>query len=434
MDTPVSTIENIGAFEEKTVTLEGWLYNKRKAGQLMFLVLRDGSGFIQAVAFKKEIDEDTWEAAKAVSQETSVRVTGTVRKEERAPYCGYEMGVQKIEILQKPEEEYPISHKEHGPDFLLQNRHLWLRTPSQMAIMRIRAEVMAACRQFLDDQGFTAVDTPIITANACEGTTDLFEIDYFEEKAYLSQTGQLYNEANAMALGKVYCFSPAFRAEKSKTRRHLTEFWMLEPEMAFVNFDDNMQLQEELICHIVQRVLKNRQQELKLLERDEEKLKAIAGPFPRVSYDDAIDFLQSQGHEIQWGDDFGSPDETALANHYNKPVFIHRFPTKIKAFYMQPDPDRPEVALGSDLIAPEGYGEIIGGGQRIDDYDLLLQRIEEHKLPVEAFNWYLDLRKYGSVPHGGFGMGVERVTAWICGIQHVREASPFPRTIYRIQP
>lgn len=434
MDTPVSTIENIGAFTEQTVTLEGWLYNKRKAGQLMFLVLRDGSGFIQAVAFKKEIDEDTWEAAKAVSQETSVRVTGTVRKEERAPYCGYEMGVQKIEILQKPEEEYPISHKEHGPDFLLQNRHLWLRTPTQMAIMRIRAEVMAACRQFLDDQGFTAVDTPIITANACEGTTDLFEIDYFEEKAYLSQTGQLYNEANAMALGKVYCFSPAFRAEKSKTRRHLTEFWMLEPEMAFVGFDDNMQLQEELICHIVQRVLKNRQQELKLLERDEEKLKAIAGPFPRVSYDDAIDFLQSQGHEIQWGDDFGSPDETALANHYNKPVFIHRFPTKIKAFYMQPDPERPEVALGSDLIAPEGYGEIIGGGQRIDDHDLLLQRIEEHKLPVEAFSWYLDLRKYGSVPHGGFGMGVERVTAWICGIQHVREASPFPRTIYRIQP
>ena len=434
MDTPVSTIQNIGAFEEKTVTLEGWLYNKRKAGQLMFLVLRDGTGFIQAVAFKKEIDEETWEAAKAVTQETSVRVTGTVRKEERAPYCHYEMGVQKIEILHKPEEEYPISHKEHGPDFLLQNRHLWLRTPTQMAIMRIRAEVMAACRQYLDDHEFTAVDTPIITANACEGTTDLFEIDYFEEKAYLSQTGQLYNEANAMALGKVYCFSPAFRAEKSKTRRHLTEFWMLEPEMAFVGFDENMQIQEDLICHIVQRVLKNRKQELKLLERDEEKLKAIAGPFPRVSYDEAIAFLQSQGHDIQCGDDFGSPDETALANHYNKPVFIHRFPTKIKAFYMQPDPDRPEVALGSDLIAPEGYGEIIGGGQRIDDYHLLLQRIEEHQLPVEAFNWYLDLRKYGSVPHGGFGMGVERVTAWLCGIQHVREASPFPRTIYRIQP
>jgi asparaginyl-tRNA synthetase len=434
MDTPVSTIQNIGAFEEKTVTLEGWLYNKRKAGQLMFLVLRDGTGFIQAVAFKKEIDEDTWEAAKAVTQETSVRVTGTVRKEERAPYCNYEMGVQKIEILHKPEEEYPISHKEHGPDFLLQNRHLWLRTPTQMAIMRIRAEVMAACRQYLDDHEFTAVDTPIITANACEGTTDLFEIDYFEQKAYLSQTGQLYNEANAMALGKVYCFSPAFRAEKSKTRRHLTEFWMLEPEMAFVDFDENMQIQEDLICHIVQRVLKNRKQELKLLERDEEKLKAIAGPFPRVSYDDAITFLQSQGHEIQWGDDFGSPDETALANHYNKPVFIHRFPTKIKAFYMQPDPERPEVALGSDLIAPEGYGEIIGGGQRVDDYELLLQRIEEHKLPVDDFSWYLDLRKYGSVPHGGFGMGVERVTAWLCGIQHVREASPFPRTIYRIQP
>jgi len=294
--------------------------------------------------------------------------------------------------------------------------------------------VMAACRAYLDDHGFVAVDSPVITANACEGTTDLFEVDYFEETAYLAQTGQLYNEATALALGKVYCFSPAFRAEKSKTRRHLTEFWMIEPEMAYCDLEDNLKIQEDFVSYVVQRVLERRQSELKLLERDTSSLEKISGPFPRVSYTDAIKILQEKGHDIKWGDDFGAPDETALAEMYDKPLFIHRFPTAIKAFYMKPDPENPDVVLGADLIAPEGYGEIIGGGQRIDDYDLLVQRLEEHKLSLEAFDWYLDLRKYGSVPHGGFGMGIERVVAWLCGTQHIRECSPFPRTIYRIRP
>jgi len=430
-----ASIETIGQHDTQTVTLKGWLYNKRKSGQLMFLILRDGTGFIQAVVFKKEVDEATWEAAKEVTQESSVILTATVRKDERAPYCGYELGVQSLELVQKvTAETYPISHKEHGPDFLLENRHLWLRTPSQMAIMRIRAEVMSACRDFLDNQGFVAVDAPIITANACEGTTNLFEIDYFDDTAYLSQTGQLYNEAAALALGKVYCFGPAFRAEKSKTRRHLTEFWMIEPEMAWCDLEENLQIQEQFVASIIQRVLERRQQELKLLERDTSKLEGITAPFPRLSYDDAITLLQENGSEIQWGDDFGAPDETLIAQHYDKPVFVHRFPTAIKAFYMKPDPERPDVVLGADLIAPEGYGELIGGGQRIDDYEMLKQRIEEHKLPMEAFDWYLDLRKYGSVPHGGFGMGIERLVAWICGITHIRETSPFPRTIYRIKP
>lgn len=432
----LTQIENIGDFDGQTVTLKGWLYNKRKAGKLQFLIVRDGTGFIQAVAFKKELDEASWEAAREATQESSIIVTGTVRKEERAPYCGYELGISKVELVQKidVETEYPISHKEHGPDFLLENRHLWLRTPHQMAIMRIRAEVMSACRDYLDQHDFVAVDAPIITANACEGTTDLFEIDYFDNSAYLSQTGQLYNEAAAMALGKVYCFGPAFRAEKSKTRRHLTEFWMIEPEMAYCDLEDNLKVQEEFVSYVVQRVVERRQAELKILERDTEKLAAVKAPFPRLSYDDAIRILQENGHEIQWGDDFGAPDETLLAQQYDRPVFVHRFPTAIKAFYMKPDPERPDVVLGADLIAPEGYGEIIGGGQRIDDYDTLVQRIEEHKLPLEAFDWYLDLRKYGSVPHGGFGMGIERVVAWICGIAHIRETSPFPRTIYRIKP
>lgn len=430
----VATIETIGQYDGQQVTLQGWLYNKRKAGQLMFLIVRDGTGFIQSVAFKKEIAPEVWEIAKDLTQECAIRVTGTVRKEDRAPYCGYEMGVENVELVSKPAEEYPVSHKEHGPDFLLQNRHLWLRTPTQMAIMRIRAEVMAACRAYLDDHGFVAVDSPVITANACEGTTDLFEVDYFEETAYLAQTGQLYNEATALALGKVYCFSPAFRAEKSKTRRHLTEFWMIEPEMAYCDLEENLKLQEDFVSYVVQRVLERRQSELKLLERDTTSLEKIIGPFPRISYTDAIKTLQEKGHDIQWGDDFGAPDETALAEMYDKPLFIHRFPTAIKAFYMKPDPENPDVVLGADLIAPEGYGEIIGGGQRIDDYELLVERLEAHKLSLEAFDWYLDLRKYGSVPHGGFGMGIERVVAWICGTQHIRECSPFPRTIYRIRP
>jgi len=430
----VTTIEDIHKYPDQTVTLRGWLYNKRESGKLVFLILRDGTGFIQCVAFKKDLPEEVWDAAKSVTQESSLMITGSVRKEERAPYCGYEMGVQNIEIVSKVEGEYPISLKEHGADFLLEHRHLWLRTPSQMAVMRIRAEVMAASRDFFNDRGFVNVDAPIITANACEGTTNLFQIDYFEEQAYLSQTGQLYMEAAALALGKVYCLGPAFRAEKSKTRKHLTEFWMIEPEVAFLTFEENLAMQEEYVAYVIQRVLKTRAAELKLLERDTSKLADITAPFPKISYDDAVKLLQEKGSEIQWGDDLGAPDETLLGEHFQKPVFVHRFPSAIKAFYMKPDPDRPEVALGADLIAPDGYGELIGGGQRIDDYDLLVQRIQEHDLPLEAFGWYLDLRKYGSVPHGGFGLGIERFVAWISGVEHVRETSPFPRTIYRIQP
>lgn len=430
----VTTIEDIHKYPDQTVTLRGWLYNKRESGKLVFLILRDGTGFIQCVAFKKELPEEVWEAAKSATQESSIMITGSVRKEERAPYCGYEMGVQNIEIVSKVEGEYPISLKEHGADFLLEHRHLWLRTPSQMAVMRIRAEVMAASRDFFNDRGFVNIDAPIITANACEGTTNLFQIDYFEDQAYLSQTGQLYMEAAALALGKVYCLGPAFRAEKSKTRKHLTEFWMIEPEVAFLTFEENLAMQEEYVSYVIQRVLKTRAAELKLLERDTSKLADITAPFPKISYDDAVKLLQEKGSEIQWGDDLGAPDETLLGEHFQKPVFVHRFPSAIKAFYMKPDPDRPEVALGADLIAPDGYGELIGGGQRIDDYDLLVKRIEEHQLPMEAFGWYLDLRKYGSVPHGGFGLGIERFVAWISGVEHVRETSPFPRTIYRIQP
>jgi asparaginyl-tRNA synthetase len=430
----VTTIEEIHKYPDQTVTLRGWLYNKRESGKLVFLILRDGTGFIQCVAFKKDLPEEVWDAAKSVTQESSLMITGSVRKEDRAPYCGYEMGVQSIEIVSKVEGEYPISLKEHGADFLLEHRHLWLRTPSQMAVMRIRAEVMAASRDFFNDRGFVNVDAPIITANACEGTTNLFQIDYFEEQAYLSQTGQLYMEAAALALGKVYCLGPAFRAEKSKTRKHLTEFWMIEPEVAFLTFEENLAMQEEYVSYVIHRVLETRAAELKLLERDTSKLADITAPFPKISYDDAVKLLQEKGSEIQWGDDLGAPDETLLGEHFQKPVFVHRFPSAIKAFYMKPDPDRPEVALGADLIAPDGYGELIGGGQRIDDYDLLVQRIQEHDLPMEAFGWYLDLRKYGSVPHGGFGLGIERFVAWISGVEHVRETSPFPRTIYRIQP
>ncbi|PIQ23415.1 asparagine--tRNA ligase [bacterium (Candidatus Blackallbacteria) CG17_big_fil_post_rev_8_21_14_2_50_48_46] len=430
----VTTIDQIHKYPDQTVTLRGWLYNKRESGKLVFLILRDGTGFIQCVAFKKELDEAVWEAAKTATQESSLIITGSVRQDDRAPYCGYEMGIQGIEIVSKVEGEYPISLKEHGPDFLLEHRHLWLRTPSQMAVMRIRAEVLSASRDFFDERGFTSVDAPIITANACEGTTNLFEIDYFEDKAYLSQTGQLYMEAAALALGKVYCLGPAFRAEKSKTRKHLTEFWMIEPEVAYLTFEENLAMQEEYVAYVVQRVLQKRGQELKILERDLSKLESITAPFPKISYDDAVKLLQEKGSEIQWGDDLGAPDETILGDHFEKPVFVHRFPSAIKAFYMKPDPERPEVALGADLIAPDGYGEIIGGGQRIDDYDLLVQRIQEHDLPMDAFSWYLDLRKYGSVPHGGFGLGIERLTAWISGVEHVRETSPFPRTIYRIQP
>ena len=347
---------------------------------------------------------------------------------------GYELLIQEVSVISEAE-EYPISLKEHGVDFLLDHRHLWMRTPRQVAIMQIRNTVVKAIRDWLDSQGFTLVDAPILTPAACEGTTTLFETDYFGDKAYLSQSGQLYMEAAAMALGRVYCFGPTFRAEKSKTRRHLIEFWMMEPEMAFVDHEENMAIQEEMVRHVVKTVLEKHQAELKVLERDVVKLEHILSkPFAHMNYDDAIEYLQKQGHEIQWGDDFGAPDETALATLHDGPVFVERFPTAIKAFYMKPDPDRPEVVLAADLLAPEGYGEIIGGSQRIDDMDLLLQRIQEHKLPKEAYEWYLDLRRYGSVPHSGFGIGLERFVAWICGLSHLREAIPFPRLLNRIYP
>lgn len=428
------SIKDIGEHTDKSVTLRGWLYNVRGSGKIAFLQLRDGSGMIQAVVVKAEVDESTWDAAKALTQESSVLVTGTVRQDDRAPYCGYELTVTGVEAVQIAEANYPISHKEHGPDFLLENRHLWLRTPKQAALMRIRHEVIKAATDYFDSRDFLRVDAPIFTPSACEGTTTLFEVDYFDDKAFLSQSGQLYMEAAAMALGKVYCLGPAFRAEKSKTRRHLTEFWMIEPEVAFLTFEENLAMQEGMVTYIVEQVLKNRMADLKTLERDIAPLQNVKAPFPRVSYDEAIAKLQELGHDIAWGSDFGAPDETVLTKLYDRPIFVHRFPAKIKAFYMAPDPERPEVALGADMLAPEGYGEIIGGGQRVDDPELLRQRILDHNLPEEAFAWFMDLRKYGTVPHGGFGMGIERCVAWISGIEHVRETSPFPRTIYRIYP
>jgi len=429
-----ATISKINEYKDQEVFLKGWLYNKRHSGKLLFLILRDGTGFIQCVLFKKDVEEALWEEILHLPQESAFVIKGMVREDSRAPYCGYEVGIKDVQIIHKVTEEYPLGLKEHGPEFLMDNRHLWLRTPSQHSIMRIRHEIIRAIRQFFDERDFILVDAPVLTPTACEGTTSLFEVNYFDDKAYLTQSGQLYMEAAAMALGKVYCFGPAFRAEKSKTRRHLTEFWMIEPEIAYFGLEDNMQLQEEMIVHIVQSVLKNCLNELKELNRDLSKLERITLPFPRMSYDEAVEILKKNGSEIQWGGDFGAPDETILTKDMEKPLFVHRFPVVCKAFYMKPDPDRPDVTLGVDMLAPEGYGEIIGGGQRIDDYDLLLQRLEEHKLPREPFEWYLDLRKYGSVPHGGFGLGIERCVAWICGIEHVRETIPFARTIYRLTP
>jgi asparaginyl-tRNA synthetase len=388
------------------------------------------------VAVKAELPESTFEAIRELTQESSLTVTGKVRAESRAP-GGYELDVQEVTIHQRiPEEDpYPITPKEHGIDFLMDRRHLWLRSKRQFAIARIRHEVIRAVRDFFDDNGFTLVDCPIFTPAACEGTSTLFEVDYFEdEKVYLTQSGQLYNEANAMALGKVYCFGPTFRAEKSKTRRHLTEFWMVEPEMAYATLEDVKELAEGLVCSIVARVLDRRREELKILERDTSKLETVKGPFPRMSYDEAVKILQDKGSTIEWGTDFGNTDETLLTEGYDRPVMVDRYPTEIKAFYFEPDADRPELALGVDLIAPEGYGEIIGGGQRIHDLNLLLKRLEEHKLPREAFEWYVDLRKFGAVPHGGFGMGIERTVSWMCGLDHLREAIAYPRMLYRTRP
>jgi asparaginyl-tRNA synthetase len=429
-------IEDAGRHVGEPVEIAGWLYNLRKSGKIVFPLLRDGTGTIQAVAVKANLDEPTFESLKGLTQESSLILRGKVRPEQRAP-GGYEMDVEGAEIVQRiPESDpYPITPKDHGVDFLMDHRHLWLRSKRQHAAIRVRHEVIKAVRDYFDTHGFTLVDTPIFTPAACEGTSTLFEVNYFEdEKAYLTQSGQLYNEADAMAFGKVYCFGPTFRAEKSKTRRHLTEFWMVEPEMAYATLDDVKRVGEELVVFVVGRVLENRRAELSELERDTSKLESVMSPFPRMSYDDAVVALQKKGSEIQWGGDFGNTDETLITEGLDRPLIVDRFPTEIKAFYFEPDPDRPELALGVDFIAPEGYGEIIGGGQRIHNLDLLLKRLEEHNLPREAFDWYVDLRKFGSVPHAGFGMGIERFVAWMCGLEHIRETIAFPRMLYRTRP
>ncbi|TKJ30822.1 MAG: asparagine--tRNA ligase [Chloroflexi bacterium B3_Chlor] len=425
-------VESIAQHEGQQVTIKGWLYNKTDKGKLQFLLVRDGTGIIQAVVLEDDVPAQTFEAAQMATQESSIIVSGTVRADERAP-GGYELAVTELEVVQLAE-PYPITPKEHGVSFLMDHRHLWLRSPRQQAILKIRAEVIRACRDYFDSNGFTLVDTPILTPAACEGTSTLFETDYFGESAYLAQSGQLYSEASIAALGKVYCFGPTFRAEKSKTRRHLLEFWMVEPEMAYADLDDCMHLAEEFVAYIVQSVLKNRKAQLELLGRDTTPLERVEPPFPRMTYDEAVEILHSKGLDFQWGDDFGAPDETALAEEFERPVLVNRYPTQVKAFYMEPDPERPELSLSVDCLAPEGYGEIIGGGQRIADRDLLLQRIEEHDLPAQAFQWYLDLRRYGSTPHSGFGLGIERTVAWICGLEHIRETIPFPRMLYRIYP
>jgi len=441
MPAPVSTISEIGKHEGQAVTIRGWLYNLRESGKLLFPQFRDGSGVIQGVVPRNAVTPEVFDAVKTLTQESSVVVEGKVRADKRAP-GGYELDVQNVQVIQRvPENDpYPITPKEHGTDFLMEHRHLWVRSQRQAAILRVRAEIIKAARDFFDEHGFTLTDPPIITPAACEGTTTLFPVDYFEDQAYLTQSGQLYAEAMAMALGKVYSFGPTFRAEKSKTRRHLTEFWMVEPEVAYATLDDVMEIAEGLISFIVKRCLDRRRADLQTIGRDISKLEKIAPPFPRISYDDAVKNLQegfAKGAletKFEWGGDLGSPDETYLSAQFDKPVMVHRYPAKVKAFYMEPDPQRPELALCVDVLAPEGYGEIIGGSQRMASHQLLLQRIHEHGLPEEAFKWYLDLRKFGSVPHGGFGMGIERAVAWICGLEHVRETIPFPRMLYRLYP
>ncbi len=438
---PLTTIAKIGEHEGQSVTLRGWLYNLRESGKLLFPIFRDGSGTIQGIVPKAAVPPEVFDAIKGLTQESSVIVTGKVRADKRAP-GGYELDVEGIEVIQRVPEDtpFPISLKEHGTDFLMEHRHLWIRTPRQAAILRIRAEIIKAARDFFDERGFTLTDPPILTPAACEGTSTLFPVDYFGDEAYLTQSGQLYIESTALALGKVYSFGPTFRAEKSKTRRHLTEFWMVEPEVAFCDLDGLMELAEQFLSFIVERVFTRRAPDLKVIQRDTAKLEAIKAPFPRVSYDDAVAML-SDAHakgllenSFEYGNDFGSPDETYISSQFNRPVMVHRYPADVKAFYMEPDPENPKYALCVDVLAPEGYGEIIGGSQRIASYDLLKQRIEDHKLPLDAFQWYLDLRRYGSVPHSGFGMGIERAVAWICGLDHVRETIPFARTLNRIYP
>ncbi|KGA99105.1 asparaginyl-tRNA synthase [Alkalihalobacillus alcalophilus ATCC 27647 = CGMCC 1.3604] len=428
-----TTIAKVGQFVDQTVTIGAWIANKRSSGKIAFLQLRDGTGFIQGVVVKAEVGEEIFAKAKAITQESSLYVTGIVREDERAP-SGYELTVTDVELIHEAV-DYPITPKEHGTEFLMDHRHLWIRSKRQHAVMKIRNEIIRSTYEFFNENGFVKVDPPILTGSAPEGTSELFATKYFDEDAYLSQSGQLYMEAAAMALGRVFSFGPTFRAEKSKTRRHLIEFWMIEPEMAFVEFEENLEVQEQYVSYLAQSVLKNCQIELKTLGRDLEKLEKIQAPFARITYDDAVTFLHKEGFDdIEWGDDFGSPHETAIANHYDKPVFITHYPTSLKPFYMQPDPNRPEVVLCADLIAPEGYGEIIGGSERIHDMELLEQRLDEHKLDLNAYEWYLQLRKYGSVPHSGFGLGLERTVAWLSGVEHVRETIPFPRLLNRLYP
>ncbi len=425
-------IQELGAHIGSSVTLRGWVYAKRSSGKIKFLMLRDGSGIVQIVFVKTQVSEKTWDDFEKLTQETSVHVTGKVKPDTRSK-LGVELEGESIEILQIAQ-DYPIGPKEHGPDFLLSNRHLWLRSQRPHAVLRIRDRFVKAVRDFFDKDGFVLVDTPIFTPAACEGTTTLFETEYFGDKAYLSQSGQLYGEAAAMAFGKVYCFGPTFRAEKSKTRRHLTEFWMIEPEVAFNDLEDNMRLAERFLEYTVGFVLEHCKTEFATLERDTSALERVKAPFPRISYTEAVEILKKKGIPFEWGGDFGAPEETAISQEFDRPVFIHRFPTAIKAFYMKPDPTNPKVALGVDCIAPEGYGEIIGGGQREENLEALRQRIHEHGLQEENFNWFLDLRKYGSVPHAGFGLGLERTISWLCGLEHLREAAAFPRMMYRIYP
>jgi len=436
---PQVYINQLSKHDGEEVTLRGWLYNLRSSGKLLFLQLRDGTGIVQCVVFKKAVPEELWDALKGLGQESALSIRGKVRADERAP-GGYEIDVSGAEVLHAVE-GYPITPKEHGTEFLMDHRHLWLRSRRQHAILKVRHTVVRAVRDFLDNDNFTLCDAPVLTPAACEGTTTLFEVDYFnDEKAYLTQSGQLYNEATAAAFGKVYCFGPTFRAERSKTRRHLTEFWMVEPEMAFAHLDDVMNLAERFIASIASRVLEERQEELKALERDTAKLELIVPPFPRLHYDDAVKMLH-EGHargeleaKFEWGGDFGAPDETYISKQFEKPVMVHRYPAAIKAFYMARDNERPELALGVDVLASEGYGEVIGGGERATSLEFLEEQLKVHELPREAFEWYLDLRRYGSVPHAGFGMGIERCTAWMCGIEHVRETIPFPRMLYRLRP
>jgi asparaginyl-tRNA synthetase len=426
-------IKDLSSHVGKEITLSGWLYNKRSSGKVKFVVLRDGTGYLQCVYFKGNVTPEVFELADRLGQESSIEVTGLIKEEKRAP-GGFEMDAKDIKVISEAH-NYPITPKEHGIEFLMDHRHLWLRSSKQIAIMRIRHRIIKAIRDFFDDRGFTLMDPPILTPSACEGTSTLFETDYFDlGKAYLTQSGQLYAEAGALALGKVYTFGPTFRAEKSKTRRHLTEFWMVEPEVAFADLNDDMDLAEEFLEYIVQTILKEKQEELKVLERDTALLQNVKRPLPRISYDEAVEILRKNGVDFEWGNDLGGTDETIISNQFDRPVMVHRYPSIVKAFYMKRDPENDKLALAVDVLAPEGYGEIIGGSQREDNLDLLIERIKEHDLPMDAFEWYLDLRRYGSVPHAGFGLGLERTVGWICGLDHVRETIPFPRMIYRKTP